>query len=211
MQVRSIRRSALRSFLTFDRSSELCIPSRNLFDPSKHVSNTTHIVFDSTPSGVRYATFDIPWSKTEGPKGATIILTDLNDPTSPIPALRHHLSANAQVPPGAPLFAFETNDGGWEPITKSSWLARCNEVWIAAGLPALEAHAFRIGGCTELLLRGTNPDIVCVQGRWKSRAFLEYWRKIQKILPLFISNSFTDARLALVHSSMASFKSRFRL
>jgi len=85
------------------RSSELCILSCNLFNPSKHVSNTTHINFDSTPSGVRHASFNIPWSKTKGSKGATIILTDLNDPTSPIPALHHHLSANTKVPPGAPL------------------------------------------------------------------------------------------------------------
>jgi hypothetical protein len=139
--------------------------------------------------------------------GSCHLLSALGPSTS----IHHHLSANAKVPPGTPLFAFETDDGGWEPLTKSNWLARCTEVWIAAGLPPLKAHAFRIGGCTELLLRGTNPDIVCVQGRWKSKAFLEYWRKIQKILPLFISNSFTDARVALVNSSMASFKSRLRL
>jgi hypothetical protein len=193
------------------RSSELCVPSRRLFDPAKHISNDTEIIFDTTPSGIRHANFRIPWSKTEGSKGATIILTDLNDPTSPIPALHHHLSANAKVPAGSPLFAFETNDDGWEPLTKSNWLERCNEVWTSAGLSALKAHAFRIGGCTELLLRGTNPDIVCVQGRWKSRAFLEYWRKIQKILPLFISGSFSASRIALINSSMGSFKSKFGL
>ena len=53
-----------------------------------------------------------------------------------------------------------------------------NEVWTAAGLPALKAHAFRIDECTELL-RGTNTAIVCVQGRWKPGAFLAYWHKIQ--------------------------------
>jgi hypothetical protein len=55
--------------------------------------------------------------KTEGSKGATIVLTDLNDPTSPIPALRYHLSTNANEPPGSLLFDFETDDGGWEPLT----------------------------------------------------------------------------------------------
>ena len=155
------------------------------------MSNNTHIDFSSSPSGARSAIFDIPWSKTEGSKGAKIVLTDLNDPTSPVPALRHHLAANTNVPAGASLFVFETDDGGWEPLTKSNWLARCNEIWVAAGFAPLKAHAFRIGGCTELLLCGTNPDIVCVQGRWKSRAFLVYWRKIQKLLPLFISNSFS--------------------
>jgi hypothetical protein len=193
------------------RWSELCVPSCRLFDPSKHVSNSTCINFGITPSGVCHANFHIPWSKTEGPRGATIVLTDLDDPTSPIPALHHHLSANAKVPAGAPLFAFEMDDGGWEALTKSNWLQRCNTIWTAAGLPSLKGHGFRIGGCTELLLRGTNPDIVCMQGRWKSRAFLAYWRKIQKILPLFISNSFSASRVALVNSSMSSFRSKFSL
>jgi hypothetical protein len=89
------------------------------------------------------------------------------------------------------MFAFETADGGWEPLMKINWLERCNQIWVSAGFKPLKAHAFRIGGCTEMLLRGIQPDIVCVQGRWKSRAFLEYWRKIQFILPIFISKSFS--------------------
>jgi hypothetical protein len=163
------------------------------------------------PTSLRWSILDTNEqpSLTEGSKGAKIILTDLNDPTSPVPALRHHLAANANVPAGAPLFAFETDDGGWEPLTKSNWLARCNKVWVATGFAPLKAHAFRIGSCTELLLRGTNPDIVCVQGRWKSRAFLVYWQKIQKVLPLFISNSFSASCVTLVNSSMSSFRSKF--
>jgi hypothetical protein len=208
-----VRHELLSDFIVlfpiFFRSGELCVPSRNLFDSSKHVSNNTHIDFSLSPSGVRSAIFDIPWSKTEGSKGAKIVLTDLIDPTSPVPALRHHLAANTNVPAGAPLFAFETDDGGWEPLTKSNWSARCNEIWVAAGFAPLKAHAFCIGGCTELLLRSTNPDIVCVQGRWKSRAFLVYWRKIQRVLSLFISNSFSASRVALVNSSMSSFRSKF--
>ena len=86
-----------------------------------------------------------------------------NNPISPIPALHHHLSVNAKVPPGA-LFTFKTNNGGWEPLTKTNWLARCNKVWIATRLPPLKAHTFRVGRCTELLLCGTNPDIVYVEG-----------------------------------------------
>ena len=211
LQVKPICCSTLHSFLTFCQIFQALHSKLNLFDTSKLVSNTTHIIFDPTLSGMQYTTFDIPWLKTEGSKGATNILIDLIDPTSPIPALCHHLFVNAQVPPGAPLFTFETNDGSWEPITnsKSNWLMRCNEVWIVARLPPLKSHAFQSGRCTELLLCGTNPNIVCVQGCWKLRAFLEYWCKIQKILPLFISNSFTEAHSALVDSSIASFKFRF--
>jgi len=173
--------------------------------------NTTPIDFGTTSTGINYASFTIPWSKTEGTKGAKISLTDLDDPTSPVPGLRHHRAANVNVPPSAPFFAYETDDGNWSPLTKSNWLARCNELWAAAGLQTLDIHAFRIGGCTEMLLRGIAPDIVCIQGRWKSRAFLQYWRNIQEILPLFISKSFSTARIALLNASMTSFKSKFLL
>jgi hypothetical protein len=149
--------------------------------------NNICIDYGETLLGVNHTAFNIPWSKTTGNKGARIILTDIDDPTRPVTALQHHLSMNANVPKGAPLFAYKTSDGGWEPLTKNNWLARCNEVWVSAGYEPLLAHAFRIGGCTEMLLRGVNPDIVCIQGRWKLKAFLEYWRRIQSILPLFVS------------------------
>jgi hypothetical protein len=80
---------------------------------------------------------------------------------------------------------------------------------MAAGFEPLLAHAFRIGGCTEMLLRGVNPDVVCVQGRWVSKAFLQYWRKIQSILPLFISKSFSVAHVSLTSSSMSRFASKY--
>ena len=89
------------------------------------------------------------------------------------------------------------------------FLARCNQVWRDAGLLELSGHCFRIGGATELLLRGTPPDVVAVQGRWKSKAFLDYWRRIESILPLFLTNSSTDARVSLVQSSIASFSRRY--
>jgi hypothetical protein len=205
--------SNLHILITFPhvRSSELCIPSRTLFDPSHHVTNSVYIEYGITTSGVRHANFHIPWSKTTGSKGAKITLTDIDDPTSPVAALKHHKSANTAVPSDAPLFAFESVDGGWEPLMKTNWLERCNQIWIAAGFEPLKAHAFRIGGCTEMLLRGIQPDIVCIQGRWKSKSFLEYWRTIQFILPTFISKSFSFARVSLVNSSMDRFSAKYSL
>src|SRR5258705_11082106 len=92
-------------------------------------------------------------------------------------------STNANVPGDAPMFKFESANSGWEPLTKMNWLERCNQIWVAAGFEPLKAHAFYIGGCTKMLLRGIHPDIVCIQGRWKSKSFLKYWCKIQSILP----------------------------
>lgn len=135
-------------------------------------------------------------------------ITDMDDPTSSIPAVKHHLSANANIPGDAPFFAFETNSNssGWAPMTRDWFLARCSEIWIEAGLESRTGHCFRIGGATELLLRGVPPDIVQVLEGWKSQAFLEYWRKIDSILPLFISDSFSSSHLQLVKDSIECFR-----
>jgi len=154
--------------------------------------------------------YHIPWSKTTGADGADIVLTKINAFNDPVTALRHHLSANATVPDHAPLFAYETADGGWAPMTKPWFMARCTEIWDSVGiLDKVLGHGFRIGGATELLLMGTPPDIVAIQGRWKSRAFLKYWRKIELILPIFISRSHFASRFSSVQASMSVFRKKY--
>jgi hypothetical protein len=87
------------------------------------------------------------------------------------------------------LFAYETANGNWAPMTKLWFMDYCNAVWVAAGLPSMPGHAFHISGATELLLQGINPSVVVTQGHWLSHAFLKYWCHIESILPLFISNA----------------------
>ncbi|KAI0629180.1 hypothetical protein C8Q77DRAFT_1220377 [Trametes polyzona] len=182
------------------RLGELVIPSRRTFDCRKHASAVTMVGVRNLPSGTQYAVFHIPWTKTTKQNGADVILTANSDPTNPL----NHRAVNKRVPGKAPLFAFESNDtvDRWAPMTRDWFLAHCNEVWTSAGLNMLTGHCFRIGGATELLLRGTHPDIVATQGGWKSRSFLEYWRKIEQILPLFISNSFDQSRAQLLLNTM---------
>jgi hypothetical protein len=188
---------------------ELLIPSPNTFNPKKHVSRGSKVAFQKISGGPDYATFHIPWTKTTRESGADITVTSIPEPTDPVAALRHHLSANSSIPDEAPLLSFETADGGWAPLTKSWFLERVNGIWAAAGMLSMYGHGFRIGGASELLLRGTPPDIVATQGRWKSRAFLEYWRKIESILPLFISRSFFSSRFAMINDAMSSFKAKY--
>ncbi|KAI0647832.1 hypothetical protein C8Q79DRAFT_999404 [Trametes meyenii] len=161
---------------------ELVVPSRGGFEDGKHVHAGVDVGMRATPS----------------------------DPTDPVTALLHHRSINRGIPSGAPLFAFETSGTaiGWAPMTHDWFLERCNQVWVQAGLAPLTGHCFRIGGATELLLRGTHPDVVAVQGGWKSRAFLEYWRKIEQILPLFISDSFNQSRAQLLTNTMDDYRRR---
>jgi hypothetical protein len=192
------------------RLGELLIPSPNAFNPQKHVSRGTTTNFGHVRAGPEFVTFHIPWSKTTKEEGADITLTAVKSPVDPVSALRHHFSANTSVAVDAPLFAYETLDGTWAPMTKAWFMDRCREVWVAAGMDAdLQGHGLRIGGATELLLQGVAPDVVATQGRWKSRAFLEYWRKIESVLPTFISRSFFVSRYSLIQESMLSFKKKY--
>ncbi|GLB38818.1 hypothetical protein LshimejAT787_0506830 [Lyophyllum shimeji] len=200
------------AFWSCCRLGELIIPSQKLFNPSKHVArNMLPIHISRLSSGAEHSTFHIPWTKTTAQEGADISVTARDHLTCPLSALRHHLAANTAIPSTAPLFAFETADGGWAPMTKPWFMDRCNAVWVAAGFPSMPGHAFRIGGATELLLQGTDPNVVATQGRWQSRAFLEYWRRIDAILPLFISNAANSHRARGLEAIMDTYARSHRL
>ncbi|KIK81747.1 hypothetical protein PAXRUDRAFT_155317, partial [Paxillus rubicundulus Ve08.2h10] len=64
------------------------------------------------------------------------------------------------------------------------FINRCNNSWIQNGFPNMPGNAFCISGTTELLLQSIDLDIISVQGRWTSCAFLDYWCCIESILPL---------------------------
>ena len=186
------------------------MPGPEAFDPNKHVCRGAPLKFSATPDGTDTAALRLPWTKTTKNKGFTASITDVDDESSALPAIRHHLATNPNVPANAPFFAFETGDNekGWAPMTKTWFMKRCNEVWAAEGLEVLTGHCFRIGGATELLLRGVPPEVVQALGGWKSQAFLEYWRKIDSIIPNFISQSFSKASVQLVRKSMGIFRKR---
>ncbi|TFK24825.1 hypothetical protein FA15DRAFT_680564 [Coprinopsis marcescibilis] len=133
------------------------------------------------------------------------------DPTCPYAALHNHLKVNTSVPKSAPLFAYTSHDNTASTLTKSWFLARCNDIWHKAGLPKMFGHGFHIGGTTHLLLLGTHPDIVATQGRWKSRAFLEYWCRIEIILPIFITNSNYDTSRNSMLTLMNSYRKKYSL
>ncbi|KZT11986.1 DNA breaking-rejoining enzyme [Laetiporus sulphureus 93-53] len=155
------------AFWSVCRLGELTVPSAELINPRYHILRARVPQFRTLACGVEYTTLKIPWSKSTCQDGTVIIVSHLDDPTSPVPALRHHLAANATVPTHAPFFAYETASGGWAPLTRTWFLERCNKVWTSAGLQSVTGHSFRMGDATELLLRGIPLDVVAVQGRWK--------------------------------------------
>ncbi|KAI0054979.1 hypothetical protein BV25DRAFT_1816260 [Artomyces pyxidatus] len=190
---------------------ELIVQSEGDFNPRRNVTRGVDIHFREAEGAVSFASFHLLFTKTTREAGADLSLTHIAHATSPVHALRHQLKANSQVPADAPLFAFQTVDG-WSPMTKPWFMAICNQVWGDAKLDTVKGgHSFRIGSATELLLRGMPPDVVALQGCWRSDAFLLYWRKIESILPMFISRSFYSSSSASVRTAMDSFASRYRL
>lgn len=167
---------------------ELLVTSYGSFLPSRHVQRSCPFMRGTASNHHKYLQFKIPWSKTKFAQGEWITLTETFDEVDPIAAFEHHLYVNSKCPPHAPLFSYETSSG-WTPLTRSVFMERCNNIWTSYGLGTIFGHGFRIGGTTFLLLSGIDPWIVMKQGRWSSKAFLLYWRKIEAILPLFIGNA----------------------
>ena len=188
------------------RLGELVVPSQSHIDPLKYVLRKTTLKFAS--STCRYATLHIPWTKTTKNNGANISITSRDDPACPLIALEHHLSCSPNVPAHAPFFSYETGEGGWAPMTRGWFLDRCNAVWTKAGYNKMSGHSFRIGGTTHLLLSGVPPDVVAVQGRWLSNAFLAYWRQIDSILPLFINSAGSSSRIEAVRLAVDQYRKR---
>lgn len=199
---------ALLCFWACCRLGELTVKSINLFDPLKHVSRSVPIRFRNniqegkTSESVH---FHIPWTKSTKEKGADLSASS-DGVLCVVKAFRNHLRVNAGAPLEGHLFSFRTPDGTFAPMVKSWFLERCHEIWSQFGLLLPSGHSFRIGGATELLLAGVPPEVVAAIGRWKSLAFLLYWRKIEEILPNAVSKSYVKSRIAAVSLDFERFR-----
>ncbi|KAJ7716208.1 DNA breaking-rejoining enzyme [Mycena metata] len=170
------------------RLGEVLIDSPAKFDPARNVTRGCPKKRGLASNGHKSFGFKVPWTKTRGSEGDWLTSTEAFGDVDAVSALEHHLFVNGTVPDSAPLFAYTTTSG-WAHLTRSDFLACCNDIWVAAGMGALYGHGFRIGGTTHLLLHGVDPWVVMKQGRWTSAAFLLYWRNIEEILPLFIGDA----------------------
>ncbi|GAA6047918.1 hypothetical protein JCM3770_006424 [Rhodotorula araucariae] len=61
------------------------------------------------------------------------------------------------------------------------FLKTFNAALSAQGRPLVNGHSFRISGATFYLLTDIHPDFVKVIRRWKSDAFMRYWRQVKVI------------------------------
>jgi hypothetical protein len=183
------------------------VPSKWAFDPRFHVTRSATITKRTNRDNSTSLSFHVPWTKTTKEEGAVIILTAHDDDLCPMKALILHSSMNPDLPDYAPFFAFRSSSGFTIPV-KSSFLSLCSSIWLTAGLPPVHGHSFRIRGATELLMAGVAPEVVARQGGWTSLAFLLYWRKLEQILPMNITDAYKKKRLQELALEMDSFHSR---
>src|SRR5882672_9206639 len=141
--------------------AKVCVDG--LFDPSIHASWSSPRSSGSTASGIAYASFWAPSTKTR-PEGEEIRWIDSCCPCSAERAFNNHLKINDRVPLHMHIFAFETESGAFKPMCRHWFINRYNEIWSTVNLPSLSGQSFRIGGMTHLLLLGVDPFIVMAQG-----------------------------------------------
>jgi hypothetical protein len=137
-----------------------------------------------SPSGASRI-LHLPSTKCSKIRGEDIIICQQLPPTDPLGLLEAHLAIN--VPGPSDLLFSYLHGSSRLPLVRTKFLARCNSVWLRNGLPSITGHSFRIGGTSELLVRGVPPDIVKMLGRWSSDSFLRYWRHLDSIAPLYVS------------------------
>jgi len=143
----------------------------------------------------------LPKTKTKGQEGDDIYLMDCSLLSNPINAFEHHLTSNPLVLDGAPLFSWQTANGGWCPMKKGWFMDRCRGIWEKESLDLLDGHSFRIGGTTHHLMSGVDPWVVMVISQWSLDTFLTYWCKVEEILPNFISKAYDSVESLTSHMS----------
>lgn len=159
--------------------------------PEKHVSRSVVFQRRTLPNGLSSMAFHIPWLKTTKNDHLDIVCTDNGEPSFTVTALEHHLNNSAGLPDDAPLFAFRAKEGVWSLMTRDLFLGRQQP---PVSYRSLLPHR----GATELLLRGVPPEVVATQESWKSSAFPVYWRNIESVLPLSITDTFCNSRAKFV-------------
>jgi hypothetical protein len=171
-----IRAICLVSFFCQLRSGELLPPKQDLnsFDPRRHAT-FANIAESTAENGA--CNLHLPWSKTQKARGDDVWIPRQEAPLDPIHAIHKHFIKN-RLNIDHPIAAYRDAHDNIVTLTRSKFIRRINGILKVSnkGYPRITGHCFRIGGTTFYLVSGVPPDIVKKFGRWRSQAFLEYWR-----------------------------------
>lgn len=171
-----IRAIALLAFFCQLRIGEILPPKQNIneFNPHRHAT-FSHIAESTSQNGA--CNLHLPWSKTQKARGDDVWIPRQEAPLDPIHAIHKHFIKN-RLRRSHPIAAYRDANNNIVTLTRSKYIQRINNILKATkkGYPRITGHCFRIGGTTFYLVSGVPPDMVKKFGRWRSQAFLEYWR-----------------------------------
>ncbi|KAJ7220175.1 hypothetical protein GGX14DRAFT_532819 [Mycena pura] len=190
---------ALCAFWGCRRLGELTLETLKAFDASHNVSRNTKIT-RSQQSGREVVSIHLPWTKTTGVRGGTLIITATDDDLCPVRALHNHFSVNVLPDHNTPLFAFRAG-ADWKPIVKAEFLVFITSVFRDGNLEQVFGHSFRIGGSVHLLCDGVEPEIVMKIGGWSSTCFLIYWRRLETVIPVALVRAWSTRQTSFASSN----------
>lgn len=169
-------------FYASARVGEFTVRRINGFDPTIHIK-LSDLQEERDRNGLPITNLHIPRTKSSA-SGETVSWSRQEGPTDPETALANHCRVNAP-PVDKHLFSYKVNSS-LRPLTKTKFIERLAKAARAAGEDPLQGHGIRIGSTLEYLLRGVPFEVMKVQGRWASDAFLLYLRKHGQILAPYL-------------------------
>jgi hypothetical protein len=178
-----IRMVANVAFFSQLRLGEVLHPSRHYasFDRSRQPTLSDVSVAEN---GIDYC-LALPSTKSEPIRGETVTIPSHSGSIDPTHAIRAHRALN-KIHGATALVSFMEN-GHRVLLTRDDFMRRINEILSSYGWDTVSGHSFRIGGTSFYLMAGLHPDLVKTLGRWKSDAFLRYWRQTDKIAELHLA------------------------
>ena len=138
--------------------------SHNSFDMQTNVSHGCAKTHGIARFRCCFSMIHLPSTKVKGQEGEDIYLIDCPLTSSLINAFAPHLASSPLVPEDALLFAWQTANGGWCPMTKYWFMGRCRTILKKESLDLLDGHSFQIGGTTHHLMSRVDPWVVMVIG-----------------------------------------------
>jgi hypothetical protein len=173
-------------FYASARLGEFTVRKLDGFDSASSVTRG-HLTYDLDRNGLKVTMLRIPITKASI-NGEDVFWAKQTDATDPDAALKNHFRVN-DPPNEHHLFAYKYQRGSkveHKALTKTKFLERIAKAAQAANLDPLQGHGIRIGSTLEYLLRGVPFDVMKVQGRWASDAFMLYLRKHALIVAPYI-------------------------
>ncbi|TRM69872.1 hypothetical protein BD626DRAFT_391849 [Schizophyllum amplum] len=166
---------ALAAFWGCRRLGELVPEAAKKYDPKRHLPRGANVVL-TTFRGLEAMSFHLPWTKTTGAAGGTLILTQApDDPLCPLAAFHNHTRRSPGIAGDQSFFAYIHSDGNARLLIKGDVVNAINALILG--------HSLRIGGSLEYLLEGVKIEFIMQLGGWTSTCFLIYWRRLYLIVP----------------------------